>query len=204
MDETFNASMATVEIFGRSVHTGTAKGIMKNAVDIGNEFLNYLPKLEKAQFTEGREGFYHNVSFNGNCEYVKLEIIARDHDSIQFDIRNKTLQTITDRLNAEYGEGTVKMQLQIQYRNLKEVIDTVPYMIPFLKQAIQQAGITPQSEPFRGGTDGSALSHRGLPCPNLSAGYENAHGRFEYVPVQSMEKNVEILLNLIAIYAQAE
>ena len=203
-DETFNASMATIEIYGRSVHTGTAKDIMKNAVDIGNEFLNYLPKLEKAQYTEDREGFYHNISFQATCEYAKLELIVRDHDSIQFDIRNKTLQTIVDTLNEKYGEGTVTMELKIQYKNLKEVIDTVPFMIPNLVEAISKAGIEPTCEAFRGGTDGSALSHRGLPCPNLSAGYENAHGRFEYVPIQSMEKNVEILLNLIDIYAKAQ
>lgn len=203
-DETFNASMATIEIHGRSVHTGTAKGIMKNAVDIGNAFLNYLPKLEKPQYTEGREGFYHNVSFNGNCEHVTMEIIVRDHDALQFEIRNKTLQTIVAMLNKEYGEGTVTMDLKIQYKNLKEVIDTVPFMIPYLVQAIEKAGVEPKCLAFRGGTDGSALSHRGLPCPNLSAGYENAHGRFEYVPIQSMEKNVEILLNLIDIYAHAE
>lgn len=203
-DETFNASMATIEIHGRSVHTGTAKGIMKNAVDIGNAFLNYLPKLEKPQYTEGREGFYHNVSFNGNCEHVTMEIIVRDHDALQFEIRNKTLQTIVAMLNKEYGEDTVTMDLKIQYKNLKEVIDTVPFMIPYLVQAIEKAGVEPKCLAFRGGTDGSALSHRGLPSPNLSAGYENAHGRFEYVPIQSMEKNVEILLNLIDIYAHAE
>ena len=107
-------------------------------------------------------------------------------------------------LNKDYGEGTVTMDLKIQYKNLKEVIDTVPFMIPYLVQAIEKAGVEPKCLAFRGGTDGSALSHRGLPCPNLSAGYENAHGRFEYVPIQSMEKNVEILLNLIDIYAHAE
>jgi tripeptide aminopeptidase len=203
MDETFNASMATIEIKGISVHTATAKGIMKNAVDIGNEFLNYIPSLERPQYTEDREGFFHVISFNGSCEYAKLEINVRDHSSLQFDIRNKMLQTITDTLNQKYGEGTVTMDLEIQYRNMQEVIKTVPYMIPYLKEAISKAGLTSASEPFRGGTDGSALSHRGLPCPNLSAGYENAHGRFEYVPIQSMEKNVEILLNLIDIYANA-
>ena len=133
-----------------------------------------------------------------------MEIIVRDHDALQFEIRNKTLQTIVDMLNKEYGEGTVTMNLKIQYKNLKEVIDTVPFMIPYLVQAIEKAGVEPKCLAFRGGTDGSALSHRGLPCPNLSAGYENAHGRFEYVPIQSMEKNVEILLNLIDIYAHAE
>lgn len=203
MDETFNASMATFEIKGISVHTATAKGIMKNAVDIGNELLNLIPALERPQYTEGREGFFHVISFNGSCEYAKLEVNVRDHSSLQFDIRNTMLQTITDTLNKKYGEGTVTMNLHIQYRNMLEVIDTVPYMIPYLKEAISKAGLMPKSEPFRGGTDGSALSHRGLPCPNLSAGYENAHGRFEYVPIQSMEKNVEILLNLIDIYANA-
>ena len=204
MDETFNASLSTIEIHGISVHTATAKGIMKNAVDIGNAFLNKLPALEKPQYTQGREGFYHVVSFNGDCEYAKIEINVRDHDSLQFDIRNNTLKMIVDMLNEEYGQGTVNITQRIQYRNLKEVIDQVPFMIPYLKQAIESVGLTPQTEPFRGGTDGSALSHRGLPCPNLSAGYENAHGRFEYVPIQSMEKNVEILLNLIDIYAKCD
>ena len=204
MDETFNASLSTIEIHGISVHTATAKGIMKNAVDIGNEFLNKLPALEKPQYTQGREGFYHVVSFNGDCEYAKIEINVRDHDSLQFDIRNNTLKMIVDMLNEEYGQGTVNITQRIQYRNLKEVIDQVPFMIPYLKQAIESVGLTPQTEPFRGGTDGSALSHRGLPCPNLSAGYENAHGRFEYVPIQSMEKNVEILLNLIDIYSKCD
>ena len=122
----------------------------------------------------------------------------------EFDVRNNTLKMIVDMLNKEYGEGVVNITQRIQYRNLKEVIDQVPFMIPYLKQAIESVGLTPQTEPFRGGTDGSALSHRGLPCPNLSAGYENAHGRFEYVPIQSMEKNVEILLNLIDIYAKCD
>lgn len=143
MDETFNASLSTIEIHGISVHTATAKGIMKNAVDIGNEFLNKLPALEKPQYTEGREGFYHVVSFNGDCEYAKIEINVRDHDSLQFDIRNNTLKMIVDMLNKEYGQGTVNITQRIQYRNLKEVIDQVPFMIPYLKQAIESVGLTP-------------------------------------------------------------
>lgn len=118
--------------------------------------------LEKPQYTQGREGFYHVVSFNGDCEYAKIEINVRDHDSLQFDIRNNTLKMIVDMLNEEYGQGTVNITQRIQYRNLKEVIDQVPFMIPYLKQAIESIGLTPQTEPFRGGTDGSALSHRGL------------------------------------------
>ena len=200
MDETFNASMAIIEIYGLSVHTGTAKGIMKNAVDIGNEFLNSLPKLEKPQYTANREGFYHVINFNGDCEYAKIELIIRDHDREKFNLRNDEIKKIATKINKQYGNNTLKYDLHIQYKNMKEVIDKEPYMIPYLKKAIELANVKPVCEAFRGGTDGSALSHRGLPCPNLSAGYENAHGRFEYVSIQSMVKNVEILLNLIEIY----
>ncbi len=201
-DETFNASLATVTFTGFSVHTATAKGIMKNAVDMGADFMNWLPKFEKPQYTEGREGFFHVVSFHGSCEHAVLELIVRDHDNTQFDIRNTYLEKVADTINEKYGEGSCELNIHIQYRNLKDVIDKVPFMIPDLIKAIKDAGVEPHSLAFRGGTDGSALSWRGLPCPNLSAGYENAHGRFEYVPVQSMEKNVEILLNLIQIFAK--
>ena len=202
-DETFNASHARIEISGISVHTGTAKGIMKNAADIGVEFMSKLPAFEKPQYTDGREGFYHLVSFNGTCEECELQMIIRDHSLEQFEIREEYLRKITDHLNGKYGAGTVRLTLTEQYRSMKQVIDTVPYMIDYLKQAITDCGIEPKSLAFRGGTDGSALSHRGLPCPNLSAGYENSHGRFEYVPIQSMEKNVEILLRLNELYASA-
>ncbi len=202
MDETFNASEAQITIHGVSVHTGTAKGIMKNAVDIAAEFMNALPAYEKPQYTCGREGFFHMISCSAGCELAEMRMIIRDHDAVQFDNREAYLQKVIDGLNARYGAGTAEMRIIPQYRSMKEVIDTVPYMIDYLKQAIRACGIEPQSEAFRGGTDGSALSHRGLPCPNLSAGYENAHGRFEYVPIQSMEKNVEILLELCRIYAE--
>lgn len=199
-DETFNAAAAKVTIVGRSVHTGTAKDIMINSVDIGSEFIEALPKLERPQYTEDREGFFHVASFSGTCEHTEIQLITRDHSSEQFNQRNIYLQKVTDMLNKKYGEGTVSLSVKIQYRNLKEKIDTVPYMVTALVQAIKDAGVEPHSLAFRGGTDGSALSWRGLPCPNLSAGYENAHGRFEYVPIQSMEKNVEILLNLSNIF----
>ena len=202
MDETFNASEAQITIHGVSVHTGTAKGIMKNAVDIAAEFMNALPAYEKPQYTCGREGFFHMISCSAACELAEMRMIIRDHDAVQFDNREAYLQKVIDGINARYGAGTAEMRIIPQYRSMKEVIDTVPYMIDYLKQAIRACGIEPQSEAFRGGTDGSALSHRGLPCPNLSAGYENAHGRFEYVPIQSMEKNVEILLELCRIYAE--
>ena len=201
--ETFNASWATVTIKGLSVHTGTAKGIMINSVDIANEFMSALPPYEKPQYTEGREGFFHVLSISGSCEKTEIQLIVRDHDPVQFANRNHYLEIIAEELNRKYSSGTVTLDIKEQYRSMKEVIDKVPFMIDYLCQAISACGIEPKSDAFRGGTDGSALSQRGLPCPNLSAGYENAHGRFEYVPVQSMEKNVEILLKLNELYAKS-
>ena len=203
MDETFNASQAYITITGRSVHTGTAKNIMVNASDIAAEIMNSLPKYEKPQYTEGREGFFHIISCHSTCEHAELTLIIRDHDSEIFAQREAYLQKVIDQVNRTYDNAAV-LVIKEQYRSLKEVIDTVPFMIDDLKQAIRDCGIEPKTEAFRGGTDGSALSWRGLPCPNLSAGYENAHGRFEYVPVQSMEKNVHILLRLNEIYAEKE
>lgn len=201
-DETFNASQASIDIKGISVHTGTAKGIMKNAVEIGREFLNALPEKEKPQFTEGREGFYHVLSFNGSCEKAHIELIVRDFAWEAFTKKEQFLKDTAAKLNEKYGEGFVSVSITEQYRNLKEIIDQYPYLISDLVKAIKQAGVQPVSEPFRGGTDGASLSWRGLPAPNLSAGYENAHGRFEYVPIQSMEKNVEILIALCRIIGQ--
>ncbi|MDO5121612.1 MAG: peptidase T [Erysipelotrichaceae bacterium] len=202
-DETFNASAAKVTITGRSVHTGTAKGIMINSVDIGAEFMNMLPAFEKPQYTDGREGFYHVTSFNGSCEYTEIHLIIRDHSAVEFAHREAYLQKVTDELNRKFG-NVVTLEINETYRSMKEVVDQVPYLVERLVRAISDCGVEPHDLAFRGGTDGSALSHRGLPCPNLSAGYENAHGRFEYVPIQSMEKNVEILLRLVQIYAEED
>lgn len=203
-DETFNASEASLTIRGLSVHTGTARGIMINAADIASEFMQMLPPLEKPQYTEGTEGFYHIISCQADCEEARVRLIIRDFDRDAFSRREAFLEDCARTLNQKYGDGTVTLQITQQYRNMKEIIDRVPHLIKNLKQAITDCGLTPVCEPFRGGTDGSALSFRGLPCPNLSAGYENAHGRFEYVPVQSMEKNVEILLRLCEIFAEGK
>lgn len=199
-DETFNASQAFITIKGRSVHTGTAKSIMVNAVDIASDFLSMLPPEEKPQYTEGIEGFYHVISCNAGCEHAEISLIIRDFDADHFQGREDYLQECANLLNARYGD-VVSLRITEQYRNMKEVIETAPHLVKNLKKAISDCGLTPVCEPFRGGTDGAALSFRGLPCPNLSAGYENAHGRFEYVPIQSMEKNVEILLRLCELYA---
>ena len=203
-DETFNASHATALFRGRSVHTGTAKGIMVNAGDLAAEFVSLLPPQEKPQFTEGREGFFHLVSIQANVELAQVDLIVRDHDAGVFARREQLLRDLAAQMARKYGPERVSLTIAPTYRNMKEVIDQYPFLIDNLTKAISLAGLTPRSLPFRGGTDGSALSHRGLPCPNLSAGYENAHGRFEYVPIPSMEKNVEILLHLAKLFGEME
>ena len=203
-DETFNASHATALFRGRSVHTGTAKGIMVNAGDLAAEFVSLLPPGEKPQFTEGREGFFHLVSIQANVELAQVDLIVRDHDAGVFARREQLLRDLAAQMARKYGPERVSLTIAPTYRNMKEVIDQYPFLIDNLTKAISLAGLTPRSLPFRGGTDGSALSHRGLPCPNLSAGYENAHGRFEYVPIPSMEKNVEILLHLAKLFGEME
>lgn len=197
MDETFHASAARLTVKGRSVHTGTAKGIMINACDVAGEFLLMLPREQKPQVTEGREGFFHVVSIHGTCERAQVELIVRDHDRARFEQREAYLKNCADALKKLYGDERISLTVTETYRNMKEVVDRFPFLIETLIASIKDAGVEPDTEPFRGGTDGSALSHRGLPCPNLSAGYENAHGRFEYVPIRSMEQNVNILLHLI-------
>lgn len=202
IDQTFYASGAVLEITGLSVHTATAKGIMRNAVDIASEFLQMLPPQEKPQYTSGTEGFYHVMSCDSSCEYARIELIIRDFDVEKFEARNEFIRSCAAKLAEKYGTENICLDLRQQYRNLNEVVKKVPFMIDYLKQAIAESNLTPKTEPFRGGTDGSSLSFRGLPCPNLSAGYENAHGRFEYVPIQSMAKNVEILLKLCELYGK--
>ncbi len=202
IDQTFNASSAHLEIEGLSVHTGTAKGRMINASEIAAEFINLIPAFERPQYTDGVEGFYHITSINGNCEKATVDLIIRDFDINQFSQREDYIKKCVDYLNDKYGKERIKLKINETYRSMKLETDKVPYMVENLMEAIKMAGLEPKSIPFRGGTDGSALSHRGLPCPNLSAGYENAHGPYEFVPIQSMEKNVEILLNLVKIFVE--
>ena len=195
-DQTFNAARAEVTITGRSVHPATAKGIMINAADLAGDFLASLPRLEKPQYTSGTEGFYYVTSVEADCEHAVIRLIIRDFDRMQFEIRQDMLQVYARMLNERCGEERVRVEISQQYRNMGEVLSRHPFLVADLEAAIRAAGLEPRSEPFRGGTDGAALSFRGLPCPNLSAGYENAHGRFEFVPVINMAKNVEILLHL--------
>ncbi len=200
-DETFYASEAKLTMEGRSVHTGTAKGIMINAADIAGEFLAMLPPREKPQYTAGVEGFYHVISCSAACEHAEVRLIIRDFDKDGFRAREDHLRKCAERLAETYGKDRVALTIHHQYSNMKEVLQQVPWLAQTLCRAIRDSGLEPVCEPFRGGTDGAALTFRGLPCPNLSAGYENAHGRFEYVPIQSMVRNVEILRRLCAAFA---
>lgn len=201
-DETFNAIGAVISINGRSVHTGTAKNIMINAIDLACEFMGMFPKRDRPQFTEGREGFYHMCDIEGNVEHITLRMIVRDHSEEVFEYRKHYLTMCADAINEKYGEGTLTYSYEMGYKSMKKAVDKVPFMIDNLTRAIKESGLIPHKLAFRGGTDGSSLSERGLPCPNISAGYENAHGRFEYVPIRNMEKNVDILVNLAKIYAE--
>ena len=200
--ETFNAIEAQLDITGLNVHPGTAKGIMKNALEIGCKFISMLPDLERPEHTEGREGFYHPHYMEGNVEHANVLCLIRDHSEERFNERKAYVEKCVEKLNEIYGEGTVKLTFANGYFSMKKAVDKVPFMIDFLKKAISDSGITPTELAFRGGTDGSAISQRGLPCPNLSAGYENGHSRFEFVSVQTMAKNVEILLKLIEEYSK--
>ena len=195
-DQTFNAAEAIVTITGRSVHPATAKGIMVNASDLAAEFLTALPSKEKPQFTDGVEGFYYVTSLQSDCEHGEIRMIIRDFDRQNFRARQDRLLEIARGINEACGQERVRVEINQQYRNMGDVLEQYPFLVADLEAAIRAAGLEPKSEPFRGGTDGSALSFRGLPSPNLSAGYENAHGRFEFVPVPSMAKNVEILIHL--------
>ena len=200
--ETFNAIEGQLFIHGLNVHPGTAKDIMVNAVEIGARFISMLPEQERPQHTEGRQGFYHPHGFSGNVEEATVLCLIRDHDEEQFEARKRFLASCVEELNRIYGEGRVELKWANGYYSMKKQVEKVPFMIDYLTQAIRDCGLTPTCLAFRGGTDGSAISQRGLPCPNLSAGYENGHSRFEFVAIDTMEKNVQILIRLAQIYGQ--
>lgn len=200
--ETFNGEEAQIVINGLNVHPGTAYKIMKNAVEIGGEFMAMLPAQERPQNTREREGYYHPFVFEGTVERAFIRCLVRDHERDRFEERKKYIEKCVEQLNETYKEGTVELTWVNQYFSMREVVKEVSYMIDYAKQAIEECGVENFEIAMRGGTDGSWLSQKGLPCPNITAGYENAHGRFEYVPIQSMEKNVEILIRLVKIYAE--
>ncbi len=200
--ETFNAAEAKIRVQGLSVHPGTAKGIMVNSIFLAQDFINALPANETPATTEGYEGFYHLTNINGNVEETVLTYIIRDFDSDNFARRKAFIQSVADRLNTQYGAGTFQVQLRDQYPNMRDKIEPVYHIVETALKAIEAAGIEPVIKPVRGGTDGSRLSHMGLPTPNLFTGGHNAHGKLEFIPVFAMEKAVEVILNIIEITAR--
>jgi len=199
--ENFNAAGAKVTITGKSVHPGYAKGKMVNAVLIANDFIAQLPGHEVPQKTTGREGFFHVHHIKGEIELAEIELIIRDHDLKKFEQRKELLQHITEKLNAEYGDY-VQIEVKDQYFNMREKIEPVMHIVEIAKNAMESLGITPIIKPIRGGTDGSQLSYMGLPCPNIFAGGHNFHGKYEYVPVESMQKAIDVIVKICELTAK--
>lgn len=200
--ENFNAASCNVIVNGVNVHPGYAKNKMKNALLLAIEFNNMLPQNEKPEYTENYEGFYHLSSIEGNEENAKLEYIIRDHDREKFENKKEFIKNISEFLNKKYGENTFEINIKDSYYNMKEKILPHMHLIENANKAFNECGIKERIVPIRGGTDGARLSFRNLPCPNLSAGGENFHSRFEYIPVQSLEKMTEVLLKIIDIYSK--
>ena len=199
--ENFNAAAAKVVINGVNVHPGYAKNKMVNSVMVANEFINALPLEEVPEKTSGYEGFNHLTDIEGTVEKTTLSYIIRDFTNEGYNERVKDFEDITKSLNSVYGEGTVELTIKESYRNMKEKIEPVMHIVETAKQAMIEAGVEPLVRPIRGGTDGARLSYMGLPTPNIFAGGENFHGKYEYVPIESMEKAVEVIVNIIKAYA---
>lgn len=200
--ENFNAAGATVTIHGVGIHPGYAKDAMVNAASIGAEFDRMLPEKERPQHTEGYEGFYHLTSFQGSVTQAELHYIIRDHDSALFAKRKETMAQVAQKLNQMYGEGTVEVSVVDNYYNMREKIEPHMHLIDSAREAFQAHGVKVIQIPVRGGTDGAKLSFMGLPCPNLSTGGHNFHGVYEYIPVQSLEKMVQVLCTLACGYGK--
>jgi len=194
--ENFNAAGAKVKIHGISIHPGSAKGQMKNALLIGMELEGMLPQEQKPAYTEGYEGFFHLDEMAGNVEEAVMTYIIRDHDRAKFEEKKQLFMRVVDFLNAKYGEGTVELSMKDSYYNMKEKLADHMELVENAKVAMEKIGILPLVRPIRGGTDGARLSYMGLPCPNLCTGGYNCHGKFEYISVQDMEKVVELLICL--------
>ncbi len=200
--QNFNAADAVVTVHGFSVHPGSAKDLMKNAQTIALEFAAALPAGEVPEHTEGFEGFFHLYQMSGDVTTAKLHYIIRDHDGEKFAARKALMEEITARLNAEHGEGTVVLEMKDSYYNMEEKVKPHFHLIENAEKAIREAGLEARIVPIRGGTDGARLSFMGLPCPNLGTGGFNFHGPCEYITAEKMDKSVEIILNIISIYAQ--
>ncbi|WP_019668480.1 peptidase T [Eudoraea adriatica] len=198
--ENFNAAEAKVTATGKSVHPGYAKGKMVNAISLINEFMSLLPEKEVPEHTDGREGFFHINHLKGEIEKAELELIIRDHDKSLFESRKKMLKNIVHDLNERHGDY-LSVEIKDQYFNMRQKIEPVFHVVDIAKEAMEKLGIEPIIKPIRGGTDGSQLSYMGLPCPNIFAGGHNFHGKYEYVPVESMQKAVAVIVKICELVA---
>lgn len=199
--ENFNAATATLVIHGTNIHPGYAKGKMISAINLAMEIDGMLPKSERPETTEGYEGFYHLTNLVGSVEKATMQYIIRDHDKTKFQQRKDTLTDIAQTINDKYGNNTVEISITDTYYNMKEVVQQHYHIVEKAMQAMEYCGITPKVRAIRGGTDGATLSFKGIPCPNIFAGGHNFHGRYEYLPVQSMAKATEVILQIITLFA---
>jgi len=198
--ENFNAASAKVAIQGRNIHPGYAKNKMKNALLIAMEFNALLPVNARPEFTQDYEGFYHLIKVEGTVESASIQYIIRDHDRTKFEAKKQNFKKCVDFINERYGEGCLTLELKDQYYNMREMVEPVYHVVATAQEAMEQLGIIPKVVPIRGGTDGARLSYMGLPCPNIFAGGHNFHGKFEYVPLESMAKATEVIIKIIDLY----
>ena len=196
--ENFNAAVARVTFAGRNVHPGYAKHKMINSMRIANQFVIMLPRWETPEHTEDYEGFYHLVSMEGTVEKTVLTYIIRDHDRDRFERRKKELEHLARKINHEFPD-CCSLEIKDQYYNMREKIEPVKYIVDIAEEAMRLAGVTPKVQPIRGGTDGAQLSFKGLPCPNIFAGGLNSHGRYEFVPIPSMEKAEQVIVEIVKL-----
>lgn len=199
--ENFNAAVAKITFKGRNVHPGYAKHKMINSIRIANEFITMLPRHETPEHTSGYEGFYHLIAIQGDVEQSTVSYIIRDHDRNKFEDRKKEIEHLVNKINAEFGEGTAMLELRDQYYNMREKIEPVMHIIDTAFAAMEAVGVKPNVKPIRGGTDGAQLSFKGLPCPNIFAGGLNFHGRYEFVPIQNMEKAMKVIVKIAELVA---
>lgn len=200
--ENFNAAGVKIRVQGRNIHPGYAKDKMLNAIILGAELNDMLPIQQRPEFTEGYEGFFHITKFTGVVEEADIQYIIRDHDFGLFERKKQLLRECVDFMNSKYGDGVFTLDIKDQYYNMKKEVEPHYHIIEKAVKAMKDAGVKPEIRPIRGGTDGARLSFMGLPCPNIFAGGHNFHGKYEYVPVESMEKATEVILNIIRNYAE--
>lgn len=197
--ENFNAALAKVSFFGRNVHSGYAKHKMLNSIRIAHQFTSMLPRHETPEHTEGYEGFYHLISIDGNVEKTTMNYIIRDHDRDRFERRKKEFQHLVNKIVAEFGKNAATLEIEDQYYNMREKIEPVKHIVDLAFRAMEEVGVEPKIRPIRGGTDGAKLSFKGLPCPNVFTGGHNFHGRYEYIPIPSMEKAMQVIVKIATL-----